>query len=89
MTLPGITIRRFADGRIAEDRTVSDNLELLRRARATARTRAHRSLSDRAAAGRALNRSQERGGARPPRKSRGALAPKASALEEFAVALQV
>jgi predicted ester cyclase len=30
VTLPGITISRFADGRIAEDWTVSDNLELLR-----------------------------------------------------------
>ena len=31
MTLPGITISRFEDGKIAEDWTVSDNLELLRR----------------------------------------------------------
>jgi predicted ester cyclase len=31
MTLPGITISRFENGRIAEDWTVSDNLELLRR----------------------------------------------------------
>jgi predicted SnoaL-like aldol condensation-catalyzing enzyme len=31
ITLPGITISRFADGKIAEDWTVSDNLELLRR----------------------------------------------------------
>ena len=31
VTLPGITISRFEHGRIAEDWTVSDNLELLRR----------------------------------------------------------
>jgi len=31
VTLPGITISRFQDGRIAEDWTVSDNLTLLRR----------------------------------------------------------
>ena len=31
VTLPGITISRFENGRIAEDWTVSDNLELLRR----------------------------------------------------------
>ena len=31
VTLPGITISRFEDGTIAEDWTVSDNLELLRR----------------------------------------------------------
>ena len=31
VTLPGITISRFEDGKIAEDWTVSDNLELLRR----------------------------------------------------------
>jgi predicted ester cyclase len=31
VTLPGITISRFEDGRIAEDWTVSDNLTLLRR----------------------------------------------------------
>jgi len=31
VTLPGITISRFANGKIAEDWTVSDNLELLRR----------------------------------------------------------
>ncbi|MEO8688831.1 MAG: ester cyclase [Solirubrobacteraceae bacterium] len=31
VTLPGITISRFAHGKIAEDWTVSDNLELLRR----------------------------------------------------------
>ena len=31
VTLPGITISRFQDGKIAEDWTVSDNLELLRR----------------------------------------------------------
>jgi predicted ester cyclase len=30
VTLPGITISRFADGRIAEDWTVSDNYALLR-----------------------------------------------------------
>jgi predicted ester cyclase len=30
VTLPGITISRFEDGRIAEDWTVSDNLTLLR-----------------------------------------------------------
>ena len=30
VTLPGITISRFHDGRIAEDWTVSDNLGLLR-----------------------------------------------------------
>jgi len=30
VTLPGITISRFQDGRIAEDWTVSDNLTLLR-----------------------------------------------------------
>jgi predicted ester cyclase len=30
VTLPGITISRFQDGQIAEDRTVSDNLTLLR-----------------------------------------------------------
>ena len=30
MTLPGITISRFEDGKIAEDWTVSDNLGLLR-----------------------------------------------------------
>jgi predicted ester cyclase len=31
VTLPAITISRFANGRIAEDWTVSDNLTLLRR----------------------------------------------------------
>jgi len=31
VTLPGITISRFEDGKIAEEWTVSDNLELLRR----------------------------------------------------------
>jgi predicted ester cyclase len=31
VTLPGITISRVENGRIAEDWTVSDNLELLRR----------------------------------------------------------
>lgn len=31
VTLPGITISRIEDGKIAEDWTVSDNLELLRR----------------------------------------------------------
>jgi predicted ester cyclase len=31
VTLPGITISRFENGKIAEDWTVSDNLELLRR----------------------------------------------------------
>ena len=31
VTLPGITISRFTKGKIAEDWTVSDNLELLRR----------------------------------------------------------
>ena len=31
VTLPGITISRFQDGKIAEDWTVSDNLELLRK----------------------------------------------------------
>ena len=31
VTLPGITISRFEHGKIAEDWTVSDNLELLRR----------------------------------------------------------
>ena len=31
ITLPGITISRFQNGKIAEDWTVSDNLELLRR----------------------------------------------------------
>ena len=31
VTLPGITISRFQNGKIAEDWTVSDNLELLRR----------------------------------------------------------
>jgi predicted ester cyclase len=31
VTLPGITISRFEDGKITEDWTVSDNLELLRR----------------------------------------------------------
>jgi predicted ester cyclase len=31
VTLPGITISRFENDRIAEDWTVSDNLELLRR----------------------------------------------------------
>ncbi len=31
VTLPGITISRFEKGKIAEDWTVSDNLELLRR----------------------------------------------------------
>lgn len=31
VTLPGITISRFESGKIAEDWTVSDNLELLRR----------------------------------------------------------
>jgi predicted ester cyclase len=31
ITLPGITITRFENGKIAEDWTVSDNLELLRR----------------------------------------------------------
>jgi predicted ester cyclase len=31
VTLPGITISRFVDGKIAEDWTVSDNLTLLRR----------------------------------------------------------
>ena len=30
VTLPGITISRFENGKIAEDWTVSDNLELLR-----------------------------------------------------------
>jgi predicted ester cyclase len=31
VTLPGITISRFENGKIAQDWTVSDNLELLRR----------------------------------------------------------
>ena len=31
VTLPGITISRFENGKIAEDWTASDNLELLRR----------------------------------------------------------
>jgi steroid delta-isomerase-like uncharacterized protein len=31
VTLPGITISRFEDGRITEDWTVSDNLTLIRR----------------------------------------------------------
>jgi SnoaL-like polyketide cyclase len=30
VTLPGITISRFENGRIAEDWTTSDNLDLLR-----------------------------------------------------------
>jgi hypothetical protein len=30
VTLPGITISRFENGKIAEDRTVSDNVGLLR-----------------------------------------------------------
>ena len=44
VTLPGITISRFENGKIAEDWTVSDNLELLRgvgRARAGLRRREH------------------------------------------------
>jgi predicted ester cyclase len=31
VTLPGITLSRFENGKIAEDWTVSDNLDLLRR----------------------------------------------------------
>ena len=48
VTLSGITISRFEEGKIAEDWTVSDNVELLRRS-APPRDRARRALADRPA----------------------------------------
>ena len=59
VTLPGITISRFANGQIAEDWTVSDNLALLRQL-GVRRARARRALRGRPAVTRLAPRATPR-----------------------------